>query len=379
MRIAVSFLVQIALGLWLSLAVATAALAHEVRPAVADVEVGADRVVLQIRLAAEPLVAGIDLQGIENTNDSPLSAVNDALRVLPPETLELRLREAWPGLAAQVQLQSDGARLTPDLTGVVVGATGDVALPRDTVLTIEAALPEGTAPVQVGWAAEFGPLVVRQVGDGDDLYADIVEGGTLSAPLPRDGVVEETAWETFVRFIILGFEHIIPKGLDHILFVLGLFFFALKLGPLLWQVTAFTAAHTVTLAMASLGLVTVPASVVEPLIAVSIVYVAIENIRGDGTMSRTRFAVVFAFGLLHGLGFASVLSELDLPASAFVVGLIAFNIGVEIGQLAVIALAALLLALPFGRQPWYRSFIAIPGSLVIAAIGAWWVVERTLL
>jgi hypothetical protein len=176
---------------------------------------------------------------------------------------------------------------------------------------------------------------------------------------------------------VIGFEHILPKGLDHILFVLGLFFLSLNWRPLLFQVTAFTLAHTVTLALGMLGILRLSPGIVEPLIAASIVYVGVENILMRG-LSPWRPAIVFAFGLLHGLGFASVLGEIGLESGRFVSGLIGFNIGVELGQLSVIAIAFVLLALPFGRKPWWRNRIAIPASAVIAAIGAYWFFERIL-
>jgi len=166
--------------------------------------------------------------------------------------------------------------------------------------------------------------------------------------------------------------------LDHILFVLGLFFLSTRLAPLLWQVTAFTAAHTVTLALGMLGYVTVPASIVEPLIAASIVYAGVENVLSRG-LSPWRPAVVFVFGLLHGLGFASVLGDIGLNPSQFVTGLIGFNVGVELGQLTVLALAFLAVGLWFRNKPWYRARISNPASIAIALVGAFWVVERTLL
>ena len=152
----------------------------------------------------------------------------------------------------------------------------------------------------------------------------------------------------------------------------------LHLRPLLLQVTAFTLAHTVTLALASLKIVTVPPEIVEPLIAASIVYVAVENILG-GRIGSLRIAVVFCFGLLHGLGFASVLGDVGLQDNRFVIGLIGFNIGVELGQLAVITLAFLLLGLPFGQKAWYRARVTIPASALIALVGAWWTVQRLFL
>lgn len=354
------------------------ATAHEVRPAVADITVGADAVDLIIRFPVEPLIAGISLQGLEDTDDSPLSAQYDALRADDPATLEAALRAAWPQIGDGMTVQSGDARAPVEIVAVAVPEVGDVGLPRDTVLTLRAALPAGGADVRFGWDAAYGSIIVRQMGGGENAYSAILQNGDLSAPLPRDGVAVEGAWPVFMRFIVSGFEHIVPKGVDHILFVLGLFFFSLRTGPLLAQVTAFTVAHTVTLALASLQIITLPASVVEPLIAASIVYVAVENIIG-GRVGWLRVAVVFGFGLLHGLGFASVLDEVGLQEGRFVVGLIGFNIGVELGQLAVIAAAFVLVGLPFGGRAWYRARIAVPASLAIAAVGAWWTVERVFL
>lgn len=365
-------------GLFVSLSIFVPVHAHEVRPAVADAEVSGEEVLIQYRLTLEPLLAGMNLAGLEDTNDSPLSGLYDQLRALPGTTLEDQFKAAWPRLAPDFVITSDGQTLTPEIVSLSVPEPGDVALPRDSRLILRADLPSGEAPVQIGWDARFGPLVLRQSGEGDDLFAAYLNDGALSEPLPRQGVVEESAIQTFARFIVLGVEHIIPKGLDHILFVLGLFFFSLKMRPLLLQITAFTVAHTVTLALASLGVVSVPGAIVEPLIAASITFIAIENIRG-GAITWVRIAVVFAFGLLHGLGFAGVLSELDLPATQFVTGLIGFNIGVEIGQLTVILLAWALLAVPFGARPWYRRAIAIPASALIGLVGAYWVIERVFL
>ena len=362
----------------LSMVMAAMATAHEVRPAVADVTVAAEMVELTLRAPLEPIIAGMNLAGLEDTNLSPLAGQYDALRADDPATLEAALRAAWPEIAARIILQAGNTRLNPVITGVTIPEAGDLTLPRDSELRLTAALPPDGTPVQIGWDASFGSVVVRQVGGGDNAYTAILQGGTLSEPLPREGFATEGAWPVFSRFVVSGFEHIMPKGLDHILFVLGLFFFSLRLRPLLGQVTAFTLAHTTTLALASLQIVSIPASIVEPLIAASIVYVAVENIIG-GKIGPVRVAVVFAFGLLHGLGFASVLSDVGLPEGRFAISLIAFNIGVELGQLSVIAAAFVALGLPFGSQPWYRSRVAVPASVAIAAVGAWWTFERVFL
>jgi len=371
-------LLSLGLSSLLSTALAIAAAAHEVRPAIADVTVGTAAVDLTIRVPLEPLITGMDLAGLEDTNLAPQAAEHDALRADDPVALEAALRTVWPQIAAGISLMAGDTRLEPRIAGVTIPEVGDVSLPRDSELRLTADLPADGSPVQVGWDSRFGSLVVRQTGGGDQAYTAMLQGGTLSEALPRETPLAEGAGTVFVRFVISGFEHIVPKGLDHILFVLGLFFFSLRAGPLLWQVTAFTLAHTVTLALASLQIVSIPGAIVEPLIAASIVYVAVENIIG-GKAGWLRIAVVFGFGLLHGLGFASVLSDVGLPEGRFLVSLIGFNIGVELGQLSVIAVAFLLLGLPFGARPWYRRAIAIPASVAIAAVGGWWTFERVFL
>lgn len=362
----------------MSMALAGSSHAHEVRPAIADVAVGSEQVEIVLRLPLEPIIGGLDISIIADTDESPLADRYNGLRAQNPTELEASLRAAWPEITEKITLLAGDARLEPQIAGLTVEDPGDPEVPRMSELRITATLPDDGTPVQFGWDESYGSVVVRQVGGGDQAYTAILQGGTLSEALPREGFATEGVLPVIGRFIVSGFEHIVPKGLDHILFVLGLFFFSLRFRPLLGQVTAFTLAHTVTLALASLGVISVPAAIVEPLIAASIVYVAVENIFG-GRIGWTRVAVVFGFGLLHGLGFASVLNEVGLPEGRFVVSLIAFNIGVELGQLAVIAVALVAFALPFGRQPWYRMAIAIPASCLIAATGAWWTVERVFL
>jgi len=189
-----------------------------------------------------------------------------------------------------------------------------------------------------------------------------------TAPLSYSGL------ETFVSFTRAGFVHVVPRGLDHILFIVGIFLLSRRWRPLLWQVTMFTVAHTLSLGLATVGLVKLPSSIVEPIIAASIVFVAVENI-WKPEYTRRRLVLVFFFGLIHGLGFAGALSNLELSASQLVVGLLGFNIGVEGGQLAVLFIA-FTLTVWIRNDDRYRKAIVIPGSAIIALTGVVWVVQR---
>jgi hypothetical protein len=177
-------------------------------------------------------------------------------------------------------------------------------------------------------------------------------------------------------YLELGFKHIIPLGLDHILFVVCLYLLNPNLKSVIWQATAFTVAHSITLALAMYGLLSPPSSIVEPLIALSIFYVAVENILTE-KLKPTRVLVVFLFGLLHGMGFAGVLTELGLPQSEYITGLICFNVGVELGQITVILACWVLFGAWFGRKKWYKTHIVVPLSVLIAIVAFYWTIERT--
>lgn len=176
-------------------------------------------------------------------------------------------------------------------------------------------------------------------------------------------------------YLTLGFTHILPLGLDHILFVLSIYFLEPRLKPVLWQATAFTVAHSITLGLAMYGILSPPTSIVEPIIALSILFVAIENIITD-RLNPWRVAIVFGFGLVHGLGFAGALTSLGLPRNLFFESLIAFNVGVELGQVSVILLAWLLIGRWFRHKPWYKRRVVVPASVAIGLMAAYWTVER---
>ncbi|MCV2866380.1 HupE/UreJ family protein [Defluviimonas sp. WL0075] len=353
---------------------APAAHAHEILPAIADMERDGNTLRFDLRLNLEGILSGIDLGAVANSDLAPEAADYNALRALPAPRLAARFQDFWPDMAGDVRVLVDGAALSLELDGVEVPEIGDPALTRTSTLRFHADLPAGARAVTLGWAAAYGAMVVRQNGVKDG-YAGYLEPGQLSPPVALAGGNAATPLGTFLRYIPVGFDHIVPKGLDHILFVLGLFFFSTRLRPLLMQVSAFTLAHTITLAAAGLGYVRVPASIVEPVIAASIVFVAVENILSHG-QSRWRPLLVFGFGLLHGLGFASVLGEFGLPDRGFLAALIGFNLGVEVGQIAVIAAAYVMLAWWMRAPAPHFARISVMASIAIAAVGLYWFAER---
>ena len=208
-----------------------------------------------------------------------------------------------------------------------------------------------------------------------------MQSGEPLRPLLDEAGNERSSLSTVGLYIKIGVGHILPDGLDHILFVLALFLTSTRLRALILQVTMFTLAHSLTLGMAAAGWVSLNAAWVEALIAATIAFVAVENLFVK-SLPRWRLPVVFSFGLLHGLGFAGFFSQLSLPENQFLAGLVGFNIGVEIGQISVliVALAIALLVRRLletdGTTTRYRQFVVVPGSLAIAAVGAFWAIER---
>lgn len=271
--------------------------------------------------------------------------------------------DAWPTTprVSSVVPETPPGEPSPVEVKPVLRLAGDIP-PGARTMSWKTELPVGTYPLALANA-------------GEEAVHQWLEPGQASEPFAlSESVVPVSRSHVVWQYLVLGFTHILPKGLDHILFVLGLFLLAVRLRPVLMQVTAFTVAHTITLGLTMYGLVGLSPRVVEPLIALSIVYVALENVRRP-ELRASRVALVFAFGLLHGMGFAGVLRDLGLPRGVFLPALIAFNVGVEAGQLAVIAGAALVLG-PFRDRPWYRARVVVPASVAIATVGLYWSVER---
>lgn len=240
---------------------------------------------------------------------------------------------------------------------------------------------EAFGALELAWIDdEDEPLVlevqVPQEGGEPEVRVLRLEAGAEAVTLmqfEKGGVVKAAEGSSLWVWIHAGFLHILPLGLDHICFILGLFFLQPKWKPLLWQTSAFTLAHSITLAMVVLGVFTAPARVVEPMIALSIAYVGIENLWVK-ELKPWRVALVFGLGLLHGMGFASVMQELELPEGQVIEPLVGFNLGVEVGQMTVLAGA-------FGLTFWMLKKDAFGvvrkvASGLIAMVGVYWTVER---
>ncbi|MFS4583302.1 HupE/UreJ family protein [Phaeobacter sp. C3_T13_0] len=350
--------------------------AHEVTPTIADFEITEGQLNIDLRINAEAFVAGIDLDGMVDTDTADQAQDYDDLRALGPNELGPMVR-----VFAEDWLQTLGVEARGDVAmevmAIEIPEPGDITLPRSTILRLSGAVSPSARGLKLGWPKGSGGVVLRQNGV-EGPYTGYLQGGETTPTIPLLGGLAKTPSEAFVDYVPVGFTHILPKGLDHILFVLGLFFFSTRLRPLIWQISAFTVAHTLTLALGALGAVQINPAIVEPLIAGSIVFVAVENIFAR-KLHSWRTLVIFGFGLLHGLGFATVLGDFGLPDAQFLPALLGFNVGVELGQLTIVGGAYALLGFWFWRHPKYRGRVAIPASFTIALIGVYWCVERVML
>ena len=352
------------------------AIAHEISPVIATLaaeEGGGLRVTILLNL--EATIAGL-APDHDATDDDARMTHYTSLRSLSPAVVRAEFDNFSAEFLAGVHLLSGERKVALKVLTLDVPEIGDVRLPRHSSITL-AGTPEGS-PGDLIWQLDptFGDNVIRLL---DPRTQEVVSAQMMSAGERSDalvlGIVQPLPWtQVFNSYLVLGFTHILPKGLDHILFIVGLFLLAVRLPALVTQVTTFTVAHTVALGLSMVDIVRLSPLIVEPLIAASIVYVAVENI-ATNRVRAWRLAVVFGFGLLHGLGFAGVLQEIGAVPDHFLASLVAFNLGVELGQLAVLGICMLALGWCV-RRSWYRSRVAIPASTALAVVGGVWFVER---
>lgn len=342
----------------------TSARAHEIGTTQVDVmfrQSGA----YAIEVRTDPDSLAHKLLTVEGQNNPPHLSL---------EARDRAIREGASAFLARAEINFDGIRSRPAFS-YQPPSTSDPA--AKCVIHLNGSVPSRARSFTWSYGLTYSSYALSVHHEGDaNADSQWIEAEGVSKPVAlraRAPVLtrRQVAWQ----YLHLGFTHILPKGLDHILFVLGLFLLSARLKPILAQVTTFTIAHSITLGLTIYGLVSLSPKVVEPMIALSICYVAIENLFVT-ELKPWRLALVFAFGLLHGMGFAGVLREMGLPRSEFLTALVTFNVGVELGQLTVISIAFLLVSSWARKRSWYRRGVVIPASTMIAVTGLFWTMQR---
>ena len=351
---------------------------HELSPNIINFQIDKNRISIEFTTNLEAYLAGVDFSILDNTNDHDNEEYYKALRKLNNSELTKIFLKNWDKFVSLFSIvYEDGTKLSNFNFSKI--DTEDIDNPQVSRLSNIYFFVENQEmkPVTFQASKTLGEIIFRQIGVENGVTQFLLSGEKSQVISAKTG--KPLDWiDTFLDYIPVGFAHILPKGLDHILFVLGLLFLTPKVYPLLIQVSIFTLAHTITLAISSLKIIDISSAIIEPLIAASIIYVAIENFF-NSSLTKYRSIIIFFFGLLHGLGFASVLSSFGLPGTNFIWALVGFNVGVEIGQLTIILAFYTIFIYWIKTKNYYRKYISIPGSLIIALFGTFWLLERTLL
>ena len=328
---------------------------------------------LSLRINLESIIAGIDPKHT-NSKESEQSYRYENLRILSPEKLLIEFENKLKNFENYVFIENKNNKFNPIIVSIEIPEIGNVEVIRDSLIIINFKNIEGN-DFKFFWNEKFGPIILRvNSKEFGELHTEIIKNKSYSSIIKIEKN-KNNFFKNFYNYLILGYEHILPKGLDHILFVLALFLLSSNIKTLILQISLFTIAHTITLFLGVFNIIKISSYIVEPIIALSIAYVGIENLFKNN-LSKSRTIIIFIFGLLHGLGFAGVLSDIGLVKELFVSSLISFNIGVELGQISTIVLAYLIIKLPFSKMDWYSTRITKPISLLISIIGIFWFFER---
>jgi len=345
----------ILLYLLLALFCAQYSTADIVKPALVEISVYSDgHYKVELRASIEAMMTGINSK-FRNTKDAPNAEAYDTLRVLQPAQLREKFIPFKDQLYKEIRLVIDDQPVKLQITSIDIPEPGYTKVPRTSLIIFEGKINKHAKQLSWYYPERFSDnaVRVRQIDEVNEKWHwsrwQWLRKNQISNAFSLTEIfTEPTLFEVVREYTIAGFDHIIPKGLDHILFILGIFLLSTKLKTLAMQATMFTLAHSITLSLSMFNVISLPASIVEPLIALSIAYLGIENIFAH-KLKTSRLALVFGFGLLHGMGFASVLAEFGMPESAYATALISFNIGVEIGQLIILTTAF------FGITYWFKN------------------------
>ena len=351
--------------------------AHELSPNIANLKVENNRVQIKFITNLEAYVTGVDFSMLDNTKDHNNQEYYKKLRALGETELSSLFLNKWAEFTSLFTLTTeDGKKLDRfSFSFIEIEEIDNLDIPRLSTIHFFVET-SGERSITFRASKKLGDIILRQEGVENGVNQYLISG-EKSAIISDEKIVVRTKAYVFFDYVLAGFYHILPKGIDHILFVMGLLFLTPKITPLVMQISVFTLAHTITLAMSSLKLVSIAAGVVEPLIALSIVYIAYENIFRP-QLTKYRMITIFLFGLLHGLGFASVLKTFGLPDENLILALFGFNIGVELGQITIVLLGFIILANLFKGISLYRVYVTLPGSFIIGIFGLWWMLERIL-
>jgi hydrogenase/urease accessory protein HupE len=357
--------------------------ADVVKPALIEISVYTrGELVVELRASIEALMTGINSR-YSNTRLAPNAKEYDYYRVMSSADLRQAFKSFEQTLIDGVDVKLDGESIPLQITSVEIPEPGYTKVPRISTIHLSAKIDRHYRQLTWYYPQKFGDHAtrVRQVDSENKKWHwsdhQWIKEDVYTEPYSLGEIFTRQSFVSVLKtYVGAGFQHIVPLGMDHILFVLGIFLLSMKMKPLLWQVTMFTLAHSITLSLSMLGIFSLPSRIVEPMIALSIAFVAIENLFSP-KLHKSRLWVVFGFGLLHGLGFASMLSDFGMPRDSFALALVSFNVGIEFGQLFVITLAYFGFAVWFRKQPQvYRRFAVIPLSVLISTIALYWFWER---
>ena len=350
--------------------------AHEVRPAVGDLEAGDGIVTLTLRLNAEAILAGVDLGQVINTDESEQGEDVDALRRLEPAALAVRLTARMAQILAPIELKAGTVPLRLDMVDVAPGALGNPELPRDTTLTLQAALPPGAQDVALFWPSRYGLLILRQQGV-DEPYTGYLSG-QWSDPI---GIAQPGAfWGAAKEHAALSVSHLAGQGLDHVFLALALALLALRPGVAAAQATALVLGAGLTPVLAWTGTGPVTVWTAEVLLAGGVLVLALDNLVGD-RMRAWRLGLVAVLGLSHGAGMADTLHRLGVPPDSLSGALAGFHVTLALGQITVLAIALVVMGLAL-RQARGRARVPVRfglGFLCLAMLAGGYFVALPIL
>ena len=357
----------------------TSSISHELKPSIADFTYDENYLNLNIRLNAELILSNIDASTVSNTDSSSLSEIYDKLRILSKKDLEQMFQNSWSEVSSNIDIKINNQSKKINLIKIEIEDIKNFEISRDTLIYIRVLLDKNSEQFTFKWVKNYGPIILRENNNNkieDELVTEYLQSGIESSQFSFVENNFSKTFNSFTKFFVLGVQHIIPKGLDHILFIFGLFLFSSSLKKLISQITIFTIAHSITLIFVSLSLISITPQIVEPIIALSIVYIGLENIFKKHIKEYLRYVVILFFGLLHGLGFALVLSDIGYRSTDLFINLISFNIGIEAAQISIVLVLYLLVTLNFAKNKNYRIFFQVPSSMLISIIGLYWFFER---